>query len=74
MFGFSVRCGIRVSLHLAILSGSFHVPGSVYTGGHAASNFTMFSSECLRHLQHGCDLSHLCEHDQWIQCEGVQEN
>ena len=33
--GLNVKCGISVSVHLAILSGSFQVPGKVYTGGHA---------------------------------------
>ena len=73
ILGFSVRCGMSVSLHRAILSGSFHVPGKVYTGGHAANNFTMFYCECLRHLLCDCDLSHQCERDQSILCEGVLE-
>ena len=38
MLGFSERCGMSVSLHRAIFSGSFHVPGRVYTGGHAIKN------------------------------------
>ena len=33
--GFNVKCGISVSLHLAIFSGLLQVPGKVYTGGHA---------------------------------------